>query len=180
MQNMTSHHRGIPQGSAFCWLYKAWVHGDAKRGIEPLLTHAHVVEVGCGPCHSLGYLLDIAPKTWTITSVDPYYGEGRFRDWVRTCYEKLGDVVDRVQFLRWPSPDVCALFKPQSVDAVMIDGDHDYEPVVRDIAAWRTKVKPGGYLAGDDVDPDFPGCERAWDEAFPGIRVYGSTAVVRL
>ena len=180
MDNMTSNHRNIPQGSAFCWLYKAWAQGNSERGIIKLPDDAKVVEVGCGPCHSLGYLLDIAPPGWTIYSVDPYVGTGRFRDWIRTCYEKLGDKIDRVQFLRWPSPQVSRLFDYSSLDAVLIDGDHDYQPVVDDIAAWRMKVKIGGYIAGDDVDPDFPGCEKAWEEAFPNVVCWGSTAVVRL
>jgi hypothetical protein len=180
MDNMTSNHRGITQGSAFCWLYKAWAQGNAGRGIAALPADARVVEVGCGGCHSLGYLLDVAPKTWTIYSIDPYVGEGRFRDWIRTMYEKLGDVVDRVHFIRYPSPQAASLFEPHSLDAVMIDGDHDYEPVRLDLLAWPRKLKPGGYLAGDDVDPMFPGCEQAWEEAFPDVVCYGSTAVVRL
>lgn len=180
MDNMTSNHRGIQQGSAFCWLYKAWVHGNAARGIEPLPLDAKVVEIGCGPCHSLGYLLDVAPKSWTIYSVDPYYGEGRFRDWIRTCYERLGDVIDRVNFIRFPSPRAAALFDDHTLDAVLIDGDHDEVPVEQDIRGWMPKLKPGGYLAGDDVDPMFMGCQRAWEACFPDVVCWGSTAVVRV
>jgi hypothetical protein len=145
-----------------------------------LPNNATVVEIGCGPCHSLGYLLDVAHPSWTIYSIDPYEGDGRFKGWIDTCHDFLGDKIDRVRFLRWRSPHVSKLFGDKTVDAVMIDGDHDYYPVKQDIAAWREKVRPGGYLAGDDVDPDFPGCEQAWDEAFPELVVYGSTAVVRL
>lgn len=181
LDNMTSGHRGIAAGSAFCWLYDAWAKGNPERGIEPLPAYAHVVEVGCGGCHSLGYLLDVAPKTWTIYSIDPYEGEGRFREWVETVRDKLGDVIDRVQFIRFPSPRAARLFKPRSLDAVLIDGDHDYLPVKRDLVAWSDKIKIGGYLAGDDVDPMFPGCETAWEEwAGPGLQCWGSTAVMRV
>ena len=177
--NMTSNHRGIQAGSAFCWLYDAWVKGNAERHIEPLPADATVVEVGNGGLHSLGYLLDVAPKTWTIYAIDPYVGQGRFREFIETAHYKLGDVIDRVRFLRYPSPRVALLFPHESLDAVLIDGDHDYDPVRHDIGAWMPRVKPGGYLAGDDVDPMFEGCERAWREAFPELTCWGSTAVVR-
>jgi len=179
VENMTSNHRGIAAGSAFCWLYDAWVKGNDERGIAALPTSARVVEVGCGGLHSLGYLCDVAPPTWTIYSIDPYIGAGRFAAWVKTAHEMLGDVIDRVQFIRHASPQAAILFEEESVDAVLIDGDHDEDPVRQDIAEWWACVKPGGYLAGDDCDAAFPGCERAWREAFPDLVCWGSTAVVR-
>jgi len=183
IENMTSNHRGIQAGSAFLWLYKAWAQGNAERGIVALPPDAKVVEVGCGGCHSLGYLLDVAPPGWTIYSIDPYVGEGRFRDWVRTCYEKLGDVIDRVNFIRFPSPRAAALFDERSLDAVLIDGDHDEAPTNQDIQTWRWKVRPGGYLAGDDCDPMFLGCERAWErlsDDVGDVKLWGSTSVWRV
>ena len=35
-------------------------------------------------------------------------------------------------------------------DFVFIDADHSYEGVRNDIAAWKDKVKPGGWLCGHD------------------------------
>ena len=179
LDNMTSNHRGIDAGSAFCWLYDCWAGKPNDRGIVKLPDDATVVEVGNGGLHSLGYLCDVAPPGWRIIAIDPYSEPGRFVDMLRTATSKLGDVIDRVSILRWPSPQVADLFAPESLDAVMIDGDHDYEPVLADIAAWLPRVKRGGYLAGDDVDPDFPGCERAWEQLAPHAALYGSTAVVR-
>lgn len=179
LENMTSGHRGIDAGSAFCWLYKAWAEGNEERGIVKLPDSARVVEVGNGGLHSLGYLCDIAPPGWEIIAVDPYFEQGRFVDMLRTATSKLSDVIDRVKIIRWPSPDASSLFADESCDAVLIDGDHDYHPVLADIMAWQFKVKPGGYLAGDDVDPDFHGCERAWQELLPDAKLWGSTAVWR-
>jgi len=180
LDNMTSGHRGIDAGSAFCWLYKAWADGNEERGIAKLPDDATIVEVGCGGCHSLGYLCDVAPPTWTIYSVDPYFGNGRFLEWIETVRTKLGDVIDRVRFIRFPSPRAARLFEYHSLDAVLIDGSHDYEDVLNDIHTWSSRVKPGGYIAGDDCDPMFPGCEEAWREAFDdNLECWGSTAVVR-
>ena len=56
------------------------------------------------------------------------------------------------------------------LDFVFIDGDHSYEGVARDIAAWLPKVKPGGWLMGHDYGnkPD-GGVKRAVDEL--GVKV---------
>ena len=179
LENMTSGHRGINAGSAFCWLYDAWARGNAERGIEALPPDAVVVEVGNGGLHSLGYLCDVAPPGWTIYALDPYLGGGRFRGFIQDATDYLGDVIERVRFARMPSPQIARFFDAESVDAVLIDGDHDYLPVKRDIASWWHKIRPNGWLAGDDVDPMFPGCEAAWSERFDRLTVYGSTAVVQ-
>jgi predicted O-methyltransferase YrrM len=52
-----------------------------------------------------------------------------------------------------------------ALDFVFIDGDHSYEGVKRDLAAWLPKVKPGGWLMGHDYGnkPD-GGVKRAVDE----------------
>jgi len=42
-----------------------------------------------------------------------------------------------------------------SCDAVYIDADHSYDAVNQDIELWLERVKPGGILAGHDIDfPD--------------------------
>lgn len=180
MDNMVSNHRGIVAGSAFLWLYRAWRDGLPERGIVALPDVATIVEVGVGGTHSLGYLLDIAKDRplWTIYAIDPYVGDGRFRGFIEDCAKYHPDI-DRVNFLRFPSPRVSVLFDAGSLDAVMIDGDHDHDPVAADIRAWWPKVRTGGYLAGDDVDPMFPGCELAWRECFEDVTCYGSTACIR-
>ena len=179
IENMTSGHRGIPQGSAFCWLYKAFRDGCPERGIAPLPEIARIVEVGNGGLHSLGYLCDVARPGWAIYAVDPYEGDGRFLEFMRTSLTHLENVIDRVAFMRARSPEIARYFPDGSLDVVLIDGDHSYEATKADIVAWRRKVRPGGWLAGDDCDPMFPGCEQAWSEAFPDLVCYGSTAIVQ-
>jgi hypothetical protein len=172
-------HRGLQHGSAFCWLYAGWANGDPEKGIVALPDNARVVEVGNGGCHSLGFLCDVAKPGWTIYACDPYEGGERFKEFMQTCLSHLGDVCNRVQFIRFPSPRVASLFDDGSLDAVLIDAIHEYDECTADINAWWPKLKSGGYLAGDDCDPMFPGCERAWGDAFPAMEFYGSTACVR-
>lgn len=53
-----------------------------------------------------------------------------------------------------------------AVDLLWIDGDHSYEGVRHDLAAWAPLVRVGGIIAGHDYEPSWPGTQRAWDEFF--------------
>lgn len=48
----------------------------------------------------------------------------------------------------------------------VLDGDHSYEAVCADIDAWLPKMKPGGYITGDDFL--WPGVKKAVFEKFGG------------
>jgi hypothetical protein len=48
------------------------------------------------------------------------------------------------------SLEAAASFPDESLDWVYIDADHSYEGVKRDLDAYYSKVKPGGFIAGDD------------------------------
>lgn len=54
------------------------------------------------------------------------------------------------ELLRDVSLNASKKFENNSIDVVYIDGDHTYEGVATDIKSWWPKVKPGGYLCGDD------------------------------
>ena len=73
------------------------------------------------------------------------------------------------------STAVARTFAPASADMVFIDGSHDYESVKRDILAWRSVVKPGGVLAGDDYhSPRWASVVKAVDELLPGRKIEGT------
>jgi len=54
------------------------------------------------------------------------------------------------EFIRKYSIDAAKDFKDESLDFVFIDGNHSFEYVVDDIAAWSKKVRKGGIVAGHD------------------------------
>jgi hypothetical protein len=56
----------------------------------------------------------------------------------------------RVIVLRETSTDAAEQLAPDSLDWVYIDGDHNYESVKADLAAYHRLVRPGGVIAGDD------------------------------
>jgi hypothetical protein len=55
-----------------------------------------------------------------------------------------------VRIHRATSADAGPSFPDDYFDWVYIDANHSYEFVREDLRVYHTKVKPGGYLAGDD------------------------------
>lgn len=73
-------------------------------------------------------------------------------------------IADHVSLLQCPSDLAARLFDDGACDFVFVDADHEYESVKKDILAWLPKVRPGGLLAGHDMN--FPGVNRAVKEIF--------------
>ncbi len=55
-----------------------------------------------------------------------------------------------VEVHRLPSVDAAAGFQDGELDFVYVDGNHRYEFVKADLETYAPKVRPGGFLAGDD------------------------------
>lgn len=74
------------------------------------------------------------------SKLDRFYDESR---------ERLAPYKN-VTFYRKFSLDAVNYFKDGSLDFVYIDGNHNFENVTADLAAWSKKVRPGGIIAGHD------------------------------
>ena len=62
------------------------------------------------------------------------------------------------------------VYWPYKVDMVFVDGAHGYPEVVRDIRAWRDKVRDGGILAFHDYGkPICPEVKPAVDAEMKGL-----------
>ena len=57
---------------------------------------------------------------------------------------------DKVEIIRKKSSEAYQNLKDKSIDWVYIDGNHLYEYVLEDLTNFWPKVKPGGYITGDD------------------------------
>ncbi|MDQ6811903.1 MAG: glycosyltransferase [Actinomycetota bacterium] len=66
--------------------------------------------------------------------------------------ERFKNEIDAGQVVvrREPSVGAAEAFKEGALDWVYLDGDHTYDAVRADLAAYWRVVKPGGILAGDD------------------------------
>jgi hypothetical protein len=104
--------------------------------------------------------------------VDPYkvYPKEIYNDALNTmsqseCNEKHRIVEERLRnlsnskkmqitLLREESEKASFSFADNSVSFIYVDGNHHYSEVLKDLCFWWIKVKQGGVLAGDDVEPD--------------------------
>jgi hypothetical protein len=67
------------------------------------------------------------------------------------------------------------LFPDASIDWVHLDARHEYDSVKADIEAWLPKVKPSGWLSGDDYDEvKWPELVRTVDELLPDARPWST------
>jgi hypothetical protein len=57
---------------------------------------------------------------------------------------------ENVVIHRAPSLIAVNQFPDNYFDFIYVDGDHSYEGATADLEQYRSKVKPGGFLAGDD------------------------------
>lgn len=69
---------------------------------------------------------------------------------------------ERRQVLRMTSAEAAAAIQAGSLDFVFLDGDHSYEGVIADVAAWLPVLKPGGLLSGHDYCPGY-GPDKRYD-----------------
>ncbi len=144
--------------------------------IEALPVNAKFLEMGV--FHGRGLIYLAQHSEFEIYGVDsfiaentPYMPEGIKTDpeFYGKCLSNLFefDVQRKVTLIALESGRASRLFKDQSLDCVFIDGEHTYEAVMRDINLWKSKVKQGGYLSGDDYGEPWGGVIKAVDELFP-------------
>lgn len=95
----------------------------------------------------------------TIWSVESFTGNldntvdghplSHLKDFVETVKTKVPFL--NINTMQLPGQLAANNFDDESLDLVLIDGDHSTEAVCRDIDVWLPKVKNGGILCGDDI-----------------------------
>lgn len=179
----------------------AWRPGLAGLGDEDLLAwydavvpqlrpDCRILEIGVWRGRSLGYAATLLERLgWEaacIYGVDPYRypampgdSEGctvSYRDALTSITHHLTEAeLGRVHLLRCTSAEAWTCCELSALDLVMIDADHSYVAVARDIRLWRECLRPGGLLAGHDHAPEFPGVVDAVRDALGGgARTWGT------
>jgi len=93
--------------------------------------------------------------------VDPYtkyedYHDRLIRDKLhiaeKEAHEHLAEFNERIIWMKQMSTEAAKEIPDSSLDFVYIDGNHQYDYVLRDIKVWYPKVKVGGILGGHDYD----------------------------
>lgn len=158
----------IPGRTPMIWIYDAWIASNPRQG-------AIVVEIGVALGKSLAYLcerLDAAGRDDVqVYAVDPWAGThrngeqqaeadaagGDFTLYARYMLENAPWAFERIRVLRLADTQAAEFFMGERLDLVMLDAEHTFEAVDRQIAMFGHAE----WIGGDDHCADFPGVERA-------------------
>jgi cephalosporin hydroxylase len=166
-----------------------------RKLVPKLRKNARIAEVGVAYGRSIALLDSLVLETgrpMQIFAVDCFTehmgGEQKDKrewfDWARAqgssrdaftaaLAKHSPGTLDRITIMHYFSVDAATLFDDASLDLVCIDANHDYNFVLEDVRAWLPKVKPGGFLIGDDYSlNNFPGVCQAVQEALPHFEVH--------
>jgi len=148
----------------------------ARRATPYNLTRAKVfrdviapggVGVECGVFKgefSLALLEELEPRTlylvdpWYLLAKEWHWGEGdrstisALCDILRTFETEL--VARRVVLRIGDDVETLGQMPAEHLDWAYLDSSHQYGPTVRELAALRKVVKPGGIVSGHDWQPD--------------------------
>jgi len=135
---------------------------------------------------SLAEVVECSGKQITVIGVDTCQGSGpegsREKDFHGDAVQQGGGTfagalhknildcgfADKVQLIISDSVAAAGLFPDGSLDWVHLDARHDCASVKADIEAWLRKIKPGGWLSGDDYNEEkWPGVVKAVRELLP-------------
>ncbi len=114
-----------------------------------------------------------------VLSIDPFERvphtrqnpQGKYKRYLRTMRERR--LEDRCLPLVAYSQDAATVV-PDRIGLLIVDGNHKYENVARDLALYAPKVLAGGFIFLDDYTTTYPGVVEATDEfleATPGYRL---------
>ena len=79
------------------------------------------------------------------------YGHQSYTDMVKDIFD-INGFGERLKFSNIGSFGASLTVKNESLDMVMIDGEHTKKAVMRDLGYWARKVKHGGIVCGDDFN----------------------------
>lgn len=143
--------------------------------VENIPQNGKFVEVGVWKGKSLSYFIveNInINKNITTYAVDTWEGSAEHTKESsvvnKILYEEfisnMSSVADKFVPMRMTSEQASKQFEDNSLDAVFIDAQHEYEPVKQDLELWYPKVKSNGIFCGHDYYNGWPGVEQAVNE----------------
>lgn len=119
------------------------------------------VEVGVADGAFARFILDHNKRVTKLYGVDIYKRHEGYFDYKRSSTFKkmlenakysVAPYADKHEFIFKYSMDAVKDFEDDSLDFVYIDANHAYKNVLEDITEWAKKVRPTGFVCGDDYE----------------------------
>ncbi len=157
------------------WLENLIKNNEYKIGVELGVlrgpTFVHLVK-SCPGYKHVGVDVFSDDKIWRkqkgITT-----SEELLKEPIVPWYGPLKEFADKngAVLIRDLTVEAAKQFDDKSIDYVFIDAGHHYEAVAADIKAWAPKVRPGGTIAGHDID--LPDVVKAVEEVYNKMYAVG-------
>ena len=156
--------------------------------VEQSSNDSIIVEIGSFFGKSTNYLLEKVKKSGKnikVVAIDTFHGSQNEECHLDIVSKYDGDIyqpftenvdIERLTILKEKSEDACKYFGNGTIDFLMIDGDHSYDGVTNDISNYFYKVKPGGYISGDDYNV-FNSTTNAVNDYFLGCHNLSSNGI---
>ncbi len=136
---------------------------DRRRLLEKMPRHAVCAEIGVWKAEFSEHIDHITQPSH-LALIDPWafqpdFPHRMFGGTVAKAQSDMNAIFqdvcekmngDHIQIIRKMSQDAVAGFPDHFFNWVYIDGNHYYDFVRQDLETWFPKVKPGGFLTGDD------------------------------
>jgi predicted O-methyltransferase YrrM len=129
---------------------------DRRALLARLPAEAEVAEIGVANGNFSAEILRIArPRRLHLVDLwgDPRFAAGVDHIMTRFAGEIAAGVVE---VRRGMSVDVLPTFADSSLDWIYIDTDHSYETTLAELRLARSKIRPGGVIAGHDFSVGNP------------------------
>ena len=129
------------------------------------ITARRVTEIGVYRGVFAGHLLEACPSIETYYMIDPWR---HLDDWNKPAnrddqtFERIfAEAMERTRMhearrvvLRDRTTNVIDQIPDRSLDFAYVDADHTLRGITVDLVRVHEKVRPGGWIAGDDFSPD--------------------------
>lgn len=164
---------------------QGWFGDYHKKGYNFLINNTPeggtFVEIGAWLGRSSTYLVDNS-ENLDIIIIDSWLGSPNELE----TNHKLATQVDiyeifkhnmgdrKYKSIRGLSNEVFTQFADNSIDTLFLDATHTFEAVIEDITNWLPKIKPGGFIAGDDYMEQWEGVIKAVDKILPDRKLLQS------
>lgn len=128
--------------------------GDQIAGLIQLIHRVFLVNPAATEWVEIGthrgesaLIISAFPSVHKLYTVDSTLG-----DCIAEVEQRLANRLreNRVEIIRQTSLAFSKTLEPESVDVVYVDGDHSYDAVSADIAAYWPLIRKNGFLAGHD------------------------------
>lgn len=150
----------------FYWDIEGWFDAPQSNIYTEMVKSskdgAHFVEIGAWKGKSTSFMaveIKNSGKKIKFDVVDTFKGSSEHQNLPciinDTLYQEylnnIEPVKELINTIVGDSSNIAGMYADDSLDFVFVDGDHTHEGVLKDIIAWYPKIKPGGYLCGNDI-----------------------------